>query len=71
MGAGQHTGAMRTSIVDSSEKVPIKPIFGQELVRVHPLGLPAFRVNLIAEVSASDTETHRYGHDTYGMRGIR
>lgn len=71
MGAGQHTGTMRTGIIDSREKAPIQPIFGQVLVRIHPLGLPVFRENFIAEVSASDTETHRYGCDAYGMRGMR
>jgi hypothetical protein len=71
MGAGQHAGTMRTRILDSSEKAPRKPIFAQVLMRVHPLSLPAFRADLIAEVSASDTEPHRYGCDTYGMRGMQ
>src|SRR5512147_3301325 len=59
VGAGQHTGTMRAGIIGSIEIAPMKPIFVQIPVRVHPLTLSVLRANLIAEVSASDTEAHR------------
>jgi len=59
-GTSQHSGTGRAGIVDPIEILPAEPVLHQVSMGVHPLRLISFRLDLIADVTASHTKAHRY-----------